>query len=96
MCRVLQTASLLLLHVDTSYIEVACFGKQAQKRHRQLQNDAGQQSLSYGFAADAAKALNWLAVMGADEAIAGVPFNRFDESASVERGCKAGSIHCLH
>ena len=39
--------------------------------------------MSYGFAADAAKALNWLAAMGADEAIAGVPFNRFDESAAL-------------
>ncbi len=39
--------------------------------------------MSYGFAADAAKALNWLAAMGADEAIAGVPFNRFDKSAAL-------------
>jgi uracil-DNA glycosylase family 4 len=44
--------------------------------------------LSYGFAADAAKALNWLAAMGADEAIAGVPFNRFDESAALSAAAK--------
>jgi spore coat protein U-like protein len=82
--------------VDTSYIEVAGFGKQAQKRHRQLQNDAGQQSLSYGFAADAAKALNWLAAMGADEAIAGVPFNRFDESAALSAAAKLAPSTARH
>jgi hypothetical protein len=83
MCGVLQIASLLLPDVDSPYIEVACLGKQAQKRHHQLQIDAGPQRLNDSFQAAAAKALDWLAAMGADEAIAQVPFDRFEQSASV-------------
>jgi DNA polymerase len=58
-------------------------GKQAQKRHHQVQIDAGPQRLSDSFQAAAAKTLDWLAAMGADEAIAHVPFDRFEESANV-------------
>jgi uracil-DNA glycosylase family 4 len=39
--------------------------------------------LNDNFQAAAAKALDWLAAMGADEAIAQVPFDRFEQSASV-------------
>jgi hypothetical protein len=70
--------------VDTSYIEVACRGKQPQKRHHQVQNDTGRQHSGGTVKLEAAQALAWLAEMGADEAILPDAVDRFAESEALK------------